>query len=244
MPLLLPLSSNMSPNYLSEQYRSTASVHDESALSDTEEPFEHEHDHDHSDRDSTFNHIIDGIARRLSVEAAAGPASLYSSRRSGSFTSNRSRQRSLSSHHHTSAQPRNDRSSFNSHRSWVHVQEPPLYRLHSVTPSALSRNRTKEEYLPRIDSEKSVARTASDLSSKGSTVETDESSTAPSEPNSSSPPEPPPQAAIKNDPENAAPTLDYGESVPELSTTRKVILGIVVMLCLFVSVSKTTMITR
>lgn len=229
----------MSPLPRPEQFQSTAVQFDEVALSDTEEPFEDHGHHGRRSHESTFDHIVDGIARRLSVEAAAGAANLYRPRtesntsRPGSFSSIHSHRRSRSSQHRGSRQscqsPHDQSSQQNRVRWHSHVHDRSSERPRPGDQLAVSED--QGGHLPRIDSEKTLARSDSDLSSKGSLAERKGSSDVVG--NVDCLPRPP----VSDDLESYVSTLYSDAGIPELSKTRKIILGIVVMFCLFISVS-------
>lgn len=217
---------------------------DESALSDTEEPFDnHDSQHPQHDHESILDHIVDGLASRLSVEAAAGPANLYRPRtgsnasRPGSFTSTRSHRRSQSSqyprHSHHSHRDQSSSSSQQERVRWhslVHDRpDRPLSGPHLTLP------RSSQEHLPRIDSEKTLARSDSDLSSKCSSTTRKGSGDVAKD--IVCLPELPASEATESDLGNGSPSQYSEDSIAELSKARKIILGVVVMFCLFISVS-------
>lgn len=240
-----------------EDFRSTAIVYDDSAISDTEEPFEHEHD----DHESRFDHLIDGIARRLSVEAAAGPAQLYrprtgsNSTRPGSFTSHRSHRRSTSFHHHRgdSFNSHRDHGSFSSKKNRGSFTKQNHVRWHSHVPDRLDRpphhgatlafTRSRDDHhLPRIDSEKTLVRTPSGTSSGSSRTKNSASSDIVKDVESVEEPALPAALGENNDGDkdvesrvSVVPLEE--EDPPPLSKARKIVLVVVVMLCLFISVS-------
>lgn len=234
----------MSPPHRPQQFQSMAVAFDESALSDTEEPFEnHDGQHPQHDHESTLDHIVDGLARRLSVEAAAGPANLYRPRtgsnasRPGSFTSTRSHRRSQSSlyprHSHHSHRDRSSSSSQQERVRWHSLVHDRPDRL--LSGPHLTLPRSSHEHLPRIESEKTLARSDSDLSSKCSSTTRKGSGDVAKD--IVCLPELPASAVTESDLECDSSSSWSKESVSELSKTRKIILGIVVMFCLFISVS-------
>lgn len=98
----------------------------------------------------------------------------------------------------------------------------------------LGLSRSRGDHLPRIDSEKTLARNDSDLSSKCSSTKRQGSDDVAQD---LGVPVLPASETTKGDLEDGSPTLHSIDSIPELSKARKIILGIVVMFCLFISVS-------